>query len=68
MDNNRVKNTVECGICLGWSRDNIISQIMYEIATKEELDLLKITYDLPNLEERATKLFNKYRMEYYKNN
>ena len=68
MKNNRVKNIVECGICQGWSRANIISQIMFEIATKEEMELLSITYDQPYLEERATNLFNKYWKEYYKNN
>lgn len=67
MENSRVKNIVECGIYQGWSKDNIIGQIMYEIATKEEVELLSITNDLPYLEKRAIELFNKYRKAYYKN-
>lgn len=67
MENSRVKNIVECGIYQGWSKDNIIGQIMYEIATKEEVELLLITNDLPHLEKIAIKLFNKYRKAYYKN-
>lgn len=61
----KVKNIVECGIFQGWSKSNIIMQIMYEIATKEELKLLSLWCDMPELEAKARKLYNKYREEYY---
>ncbi len=64
----KVKNIVETGLFQGWARDNIISQIKYEIATKEEADLLFICGDdsVPELTKKAETLFEKYREEYYK--
>lgn len=62
---NRVKNIVETGLYQGWSYENIIGQIMYEIATKEEAELLILTDDIPELKERAYVLYEKYRKEYY---
>ena len=67
MENNKIKNIVECGIYQGWSRSDIISQIMYKIATKEELELLRLTNDISHLEKKATELYDKYRAAYYKN-
>lgn len=60
-----VKDIVYTGIFQGWSKDNIISQIMFEIATNEEIELLGLFCELPNLEEKAANLYNKYREEYY---
>lgn len=62
----KVKNIVYAGIFQGWAKDNIISQIMFEIATKEEIELLGLFCDIPELEARAEKLYNEYREEYYK--
>ena len=62
---NKVKNIVECGIFQGWSRDNIIIQIMFEIANKEEIELLCCWCDIPELTDKAEALYNKYREEYY---
>ena len=65
----KVKNIVECGLFQGWSRDNIIMQIMFEIATKEEIEWLGGLWcdmeDLPQLEEKAENLYNEYREKYY---
>lgn len=64
---NKVKNIVETGLYQGWSRDNIISQIMYKIATVEESNLLFICGDdsVPELIIKAENLYQKYREEYY---
>lgn len=61
----RVKEIVDVGLFQGWSRDNIISQIEFEIASKEELELLYVWSDNPQLNDRAEYLFEKYRKEYY---
>lgn len=61
----RVKEIVDVGLFQGWSRDNIISQIEFEIASKEELELLSVWNDIPQLNDRAEILFEKYRKEYY---
>ena len=63
---NKVKSIVFTGLHQGWAKGNIISQIKYEIATKDELDLLLITWDIPELMDRAKQLYEHYRMEYYK--
>ena len=62
---NRVKDIVETGLHQEWSYNNIISQIMYEIATKEEAELLFLTGDIPELKTKAITLYEKYRKEYY---
>lgn len=64
----RVKNIVEAGLHQGWVRDNIVSQIMYEIASKEEADILFICGEnsIPSLTSKAEELFQKYRGDYYK--
>lgn len=62
----KVKNVVYVGIYQGWSKDNIISRIMFEIADKEELELLGLWCDIPELEEKAEILYNEYREEYYR--
>lgn len=63
-----VKDIVYTGMFQGWSRNNIIMQIMFEIATNEEVELLSICdiEDLPELKAKAEKLYNRYREEYYK--
>lgn len=61
-----VKAIVYIGIFQGWAKDNIIGQIMFEIGTEEEVELLGLWNDIPELEARAEKLYNKYREEYYK--
>lgn len=61
-----VKNIVYCGIYQGWAKDNIIGQIMFEIATDEEVELLGLWCDMPELKAKAEELYNKYREEYYK--
>lgn len=66
MDN--VKSIVYTGIFQGWAYSNIIYQIMYEIANEEELDALSFwdgMDDLPELTDKAKKLYEKYREEYY---
>lgn len=65
---NKIKNIVETGLFQGWAKSNIISQIKYELATEEEVDLLFICGDdsIPELTEKATELYKKYRKEYYK--
>lgn len=63
-----VKDIVYTGIFQGWSKSNIIMQIMFEIATNEEVELLSICdmEDLPELKRKAENLYNRYREEYYK--
>ena len=61
-----VKDLIYSGLYQGWSRNNIISQIMYKIATNEEIEYLGYWIDLPELKEKAEQLFNKYSKEYYK--
>lgn len=61
----KVKNTVETGLYQGWSYNNIISQIMYDIATEEEADILFLCGDIPELKTKAITLYEKYRKEYY---
>lgn len=61
----RVQNIVETGIFQGWSRNNIIGQIMFEIANEEESTLLLVWCDMPELEAKAEFLYDKYRNEYY---
>lgn len=63
-----VKNIVYTGMFQGWSENNIIMQIMFKIATNEEVELLSIC-DIENLSElkaKAEKLYNRYGEEYYK--
>ena len=62
----RVKNIVYCGIYQGWSKENIISQITYKIASKEESEILFICGEIPELTKKAEELYEKYRKEYYK--
>ena len=63
-----IKDIVYTGMFQGWSRNNIIMQIMFEIATNEEIELLSICDidDLTELKAKAEKLYNRYREEYYK--
>lgn len=64
-----VKSIVFTGLKQGWAYNNIISQIMFAIADKEELELLRIwcdMEDLPELTDKAEKLYKEYREEYYK--
>lgn len=63
-----VKDIVYTGMFQGWGRNNIIMQIMFEIATNEEVELLSICdiEDLPELKAKTEKLYNRYREEYYK--
>lgn len=61
-----VKDIVYGGIFQGWSKENIITQIMFEIANEDEVELLVLWDDIPELKEKAEKLYNKYREEYYK--
>lgn len=65
----KVKNIVFAGLSQGWSYNNIISQIMFAMATKEEsepLGLWSDMDDLPYLKNQAEKAYKKYREEYYK--
>lgn len=64
----KVKNIVETGLYQGWAKNNIISQIKYALATKEEADLLFICGgdSVPRLTTKAESLYQKYRKEYYK--
>lgn len=62
----RIKNIVDNGIYWGYAKSNVISQIAYEIATKEELEILSICWEIEDLTNRATKLYEQYREEYYK--
>lgn len=63
---NETNNIVEVGLTQGWSKDNIISQIAIRIAMDEEFEVLILQNEIPELTERATKLYEKYREEYYK--
>ena len=63
-----VKSIVFAGLKQGWAYNNIISQIMFAIADKEELELLGLwcdMEDLPELTDKAEKLYKEYREEYY---
>ena len=64
----RIKNIMEYHLHWNTSKENVLTSIKYEIATAEELDLMKITWDIPELEKRAEEVYNKYKMKYYKNN
>lgn len=61
----KVKNIVYAGLYQGWSYDNIISQIMYKIATEEEANILFLWGDIPELKTKAIVLYEKYKEEYY---
>lgn len=61
-----VKDIVYSGILQGWSKNSIISQIMFKIASEEESKLLEFWCDLPELKSKAENLYNKYRCQYYK--
>lgn len=63
----KVKNIVEAGLYQGWAKNNIISQIKYALATREEADLLFICGkdSVPELTIKAKNLYQKYRKEYY---
>ena len=63
----KVKNIVETGLYQGWAKNNIISQIKYALATREESNLLFICGDdsVPGLTIKAENLYQKYRKEYY---
>lgn len=63
---NEIKNIVEAGLTQGWSKNNIISQIAIRIATDEEKEVLMLQNEIPELTERATELYEKYREDYYK--
>ena len=65
---NEVKNIVFAGLKQGWAYNNIISQIMFAIASEEELELLGLWLgmdDLPDLTNKAEKLYKEYREAYY---
>ena len=64
----RIKNIMEYHLRQHNSKENALTDIKYEIATAEELDLMEITWDIPELKKRAEEVYNKYKMEYYKNN
>lgn len=64
-----VKNIVYTGIFQGWAKSNIIMQIMFEIATEEEAELLELwtnEEDLPELKAKAENLYNRYKEEHYR--
>lgn len=63
----RIKNIMECHLHWGTSKQNAITEIKYEIATAEELELLEVTWNIPELEKRAEEVYNKYKAEYYNN-
>lgn len=62
---NRTKNIIEVGLFQGWSTDNIVSQIMFEIANEEEAALLCLFCDVPELKAKAECLYSKHRDDYY---
>ena len=62
-----IKTIVFAGLKYGWAYNNIISQIAFNLASVEELDSLKFwcnVEDLPELIDKAKKLYNKYYNEY----
>lgn len=65
--NKKIKDIVSGGLYQGYSTSHILLDIVYEIATKEEKELLiYVDYeDLPELENKARILYEKYRKEYY---
>lgn len=60
----RVKHIVEAGIFQGWAYNNIINQIMQEIATEEEKDLLSLWSEPAGLKARAEVLYSQIKVEY----
>lgn len=64
---NIIKNIVFAGLSQGWSYDNILGQIKYAIATKEEANMLFICGEdtFPKLTEKAEDLYKEHREEYY---
>lgn len=67
-NNNRIKDIVEGGIHQGYSRNHIIGNICFEIATKEEKQAQLITWDYTEeTTNKAEALLEKYRTEYYNN-
>ena len=63
----RIKNIMEYHLHWGTSKQNAITEIKYEIATAEELELLEVTWNIPELEKRAEDIYKKYKAEYYNN-
>ena len=61
----RIKNIISAGLYQGWSYNNIISQIMYEIASDDEMELLYMWIEIPELLEKAKKLYREYIDMYY---
>ena len=60
-----VKDLIYSGLYQNWARNNIISQIMYKIASAEEIEYLKYWDNLSELKEKAELLFDKYSKDYY---
>ena len=62
-----IKDIVFTGLKQGWAYSNILGQIKYRLATKEESETLFICGEdsLPKLTEQAEKLYQEYREKYY---
>lgn len=65
---NEVKNIVFAGLKQGWARDNIIGQIKYQLASKDEAEILFICGEdsIAEITAKSEKLYKEYREEYYK--
>ena len=61
----RIKNIMEYHLHYGTAKINALTSIKYEIATTEELELLEVTWNIPELEKRAEDVYNKYKADYY---
>lgn len=67
IKSNEIKNIVFAGLKQGWAYNNIVEQIKYAIATKEEAEILFICGEecIPEITDKAEKLYKQYREEYY---
>lgn len=62
-----IKSIVFAGLKYGWAYNNIISQIAFRIAREEELESLELwcnVENLPELVDKAKKIYNEYYNEY----
>lgn len=65
----KIKNIINHHLHWGTSKENAITNILFEIAEGEDKELLiELGNYSEELKSKAEKLYNKYKAEYYKNN
>jgi predicted ATP-dependent serine protease len=64
---NEIENIVFIGLKQGWAKDNIIGQIKYQLANKDEAEILFICGEdsIAEITAEAEKLYKEYREKYY---